>query len=268
LSQRGYYYRAFSFYSLAKLNNQVHDLTRIDLLVQTGGVSGRIRLKFEKMFKSDNIKITMVNNKSLKKNKLYTGIILMGILFSMSGGTSFGQSQSQGIVVLGDSLTQWGDWNSLFPVSNIINCGNAGDTTEDVLNRVGKAIDSNPKKLFLMIGINDFIQGKSRTAALRNYESILNIIIGHSPAIKVYVQSLLPVNTGMLAPPFSNEDISNFNNKLKNMAGQKNVEYIDLYTAFLKDGQLARECTADGLHLSAEGYNRWRGLIEGFVTEK
>ncbi len=191
----------------------------------------------------------------------------MGLLFSAMGGAAFGQDSPRGIVVLGDSLTHWGDWKSLFPDAEITNCGMAGDTTEDVFARLGPAISSKPRKLFLLIGINDLLQTKGQAEVLNRYRAILKKIAKNSPATKVYVQSLLPVNTEMFTSSFSNEDLRDFSQKLQKIAEEKKLEYIDLFPCFLKDGQMDREYTSDGLHLSPAGYDRWKELIEKFVTE-
>ena len=62
---------------------------------------------------------------------------------------------------LGDSLTEYGNWRELFPGLDIKNRGIAGDTTDGVLHRLDGITALSPDKIFLMIGINDLLMGRS-----------------------------------------------------------------------------------------------------------
>jgi lysophospholipase L1-like esterase len=57
--------------------------------------------------------------------------------------------------MLGDSLTEWGNWHELVPEHRIINRGIAGDTSSGVLDRLQEVIERRPKVVFVMIGTND-----------------------------------------------------------------------------------------------------------------
>jgi len=59
------------------------------------------------------------------------------------------------IVMLGDSLTEWGNWHELVPEHRVINRGIAGDTSSGVLDRLQEVIERRPKVVFVMIGTND-----------------------------------------------------------------------------------------------------------------
>src|SRR5215207_538395 len=62
---------------------------------------------------------------------------------------------SADIVMLGDSLTEWGNWHQLVPEYRIINRGISGDTSSGVLDRLQEVIDRRPKIVFVMVGTND-----------------------------------------------------------------------------------------------------------------
>lgn len=93
------------------------------------------------------------------------------------------------IVFLGDSLSDYCEWSEFFPNQRIKNRGIAGDTTDGILNRIDEVIQSKPQKLFLLIGINDLNQGKTRTHIVTNYRLILKTFKEQSPQTIVYVQS-------------------------------------------------------------------------------
>src|SRR5829696_483482 len=65
------------------------------------------------------------------------------------------------IVMLGDSLTDWGNWNELLPGLSLINRGIAGDTSAGVITRLGEIIQRKPNVVALMIGVNDILQGSA-----------------------------------------------------------------------------------------------------------
>nr|WP_313770070.1 GDSL-type esterase/lipase family protein [[Scytonema hofmanni] UTEX B 1581] len=77
------------------------------------------------------------------------------------------------IIMLGDSITDEGEWTELLGL-NVKNRGISGDTTERILHRLDSILESKPKQVFLMIGINDLMNdGKSVTVTLEQYKKIL-----------------------------------------------------------------------------------------------
>lgn len=51
------------------------------------------------------------------------------------------------ILMIGDSLIEYGDWDALFGKA-VINRGMGGDTTEGVLMRIGRSLEKKPGKIF------------------------------------------------------------------------------------------------------------------------
>ncbi|MDQ6986770.1 MAG: hypothetical protein Q9M25_03095, partial [Mariprofundaceae bacterium] len=64
------------------------------------------------------------------------------------------------IVMIGDSLTEHGDWRSLLPALNIANRGISGDHTDGVVRRLDSIISTGAIRAFIMLGINDFYEEK------------------------------------------------------------------------------------------------------------
>jgi lysophospholipase L1-like esterase len=56
---------------------------------------------------------------------------------------------------LGDSITNGGRWNQLFPDVRTANFGVDGDCSRHVLARLQPVIALKPARVFLMIGTND-----------------------------------------------------------------------------------------------------------------
>jgi lysophospholipase L1-like esterase len=164
------------------------------------------------------------------------------------------------IVFLGDSITALKDWNKLFGVSNITNAGISGNATDDVIARLSGVIITRPDKLFLMIGINDLLQGKEVDYIVKNYGIILDTIKLESPGTKIYVESVLPINNDILkSTTASEQEILLLNEEIKKLAEKNNLTYIDLYPLFASsDNKLYRKYAGDGLHPSSVGYDVWK----------
>lgn len=99
--------------------------------------------------------------------------------------------KSDEILMIGDSLIEYGDWDDLLG-TEVINRGMGGDTTEGVLMRIGRSLKREPGKIFLMVGVNDIITGESTGFISRNYEAILEKIKALSPESAVFVHKALP----------------------------------------------------------------------------
>lgn len=174
------------------------------------------------------------------------------------------QSESD-IIFLGDSITDLCEWAELFKNDRIKNRGICGDTTEGILNRLIRVIESKPQKLFLMIGINDLNGGRKLTDILNSYRIISETIKNKTPATQVFIQSVLPVNAKLFQK--YNEKIISLNAKLKDLAQEFSFEYMDLYNYFLdSNNELDARYTTDGLHLNGQGYLIWKKIIEKDVV--
>lgn len=98
------------------------------------------------------------------------------------------------IVFLGNSITNGGEWAELLGNPHAKNRGISGDTTQGVLDRLSTVTKGKPAKIFLLIGTNDFARGKSMDEIVKNVEKIVERVKRESPATKLYVQSVFPVN--------------------------------------------------------------------------
>ncbi|MDD2644509.1 MAG: GDSL-type esterase/lipase family protein [Methanobacteriaceae archaeon] len=172
------------------------------------------------------------------------------------------------IYFLGDSLTDGCEWSELLSNPKIKNRGIMGDSTEGVLNRLNQITQSKPQKVFIMIGINDLLNNIETTKILDNYQKIITTIRNDSPKTKIYIESVLPLNFELdkTKRPINNQNISDFNNNLKNFTDNSNIFYIDLYSAFLNSSwQLNEKYTLDGIHLNGQGYLIWKNEISKYV---
>ncbi|MFI5453179.1 GDSL-type esterase/lipase family protein [Pedobacter sp. UC225_61] len=167
-------------------------------------------------------------------------------------------------VFLGNSITAGTDWAKLLNLPQAKNRGISGDITFGVLERLQDVIDGKPKKVFILIGINDVSRNIPDSVILGNYKKIIERIRKGSKKTQIYFNTLLPVNSSF--EKFKNhygkdEHILWLNSEIRKLAAKK-VTIIDLYPQFLdKDNHLRAELTKDGLHLIPEGYKVWADFL-------
>lgn len=165
------------------------------------------------------------------------------------------------IVMLGNSITAGGEWAELLGNPNVLNRGIPGDHCDGMRERLGEVLRHHPSKIFLMAGVNDlaFI---SPEKTWPKYERLVNEILTKSPATKLYLQSVLPVNNLVSPTPVDNEDVRALNAKIKEFAQTKNLVYIDLYNVLQDlDGNLDAAYTLDGIHINGLAYRKWADVL-------
>ncbi len=171
------------------------------------------------------------------------------------------------IVFLGDSITRQGPWSEIF--SNIRNRGVGGNSTRTLLNRLSEVTDSKPDKIFLNVATNDLARGIPLEQTVKDYRQILQRIQTDTPDTRVFVVSLLPVNSTLMnVLGYRNDHIQKINERIKSLADEFGYTYVDLYNPFTDtQGRLRRDLTVEGLHLNTEGYLHYCKLIEHLVAQ-
>lgn len=255
----------------AKKKKRIKRKTTLILIIVIVLFSQSICVDLEKSNKVDTVTSKVLEKNEAVKAQL-DSINLRKDIYSeyyINKVTSFMASDSgKGkIVFLGDSLTDICDWSELLNNNDIINRGISLDTTDGVLNRLGEVTRLNPKKVFIMIGINDIGKGRSTRSIIYNYKKILDFIKENSKSTTIYVQSLLPINKDILKTTTKNEDIINLNKELVKLCDSYEVKYIDLYPLFVVDNnKLNPEYTVGGLHVNGKGYIVWKRAIEQYCN--
>jgi lysophospholipase L1-like esterase len=193
-----------------------------------------------------------------------TSVLLVAILLliscSSSSSKSGGGSGSSSLVVMaGDSITAWGDWEDYFGSSvRVFNCGLSGRTTDGLYQDIDNCVNQKPGKIFIMIGTNDILGGNSSGVADRVSPTI-DKIKRLSPQTKIYIQSILPIQ-GLCSV------VEGVNPQLQAMSNQQAITFINLYPLFKGDSNCIRaEYYTDGIHLSDKGYQTWTNAISPYL---
>ena len=166
------------------------------------------------------------------------------------------------IIFIGDSIVEYYPLQELLQTNKVlINRGIRGYKTDLLLDNLdahlfGSALD----KVFILIGTNDIGKEIPQSETLENLEGVIQKISREYPLAQIQLLSVLPVNEGeeykgtvYLRPNGKIQDLNQAYRQLAN--AYMNVQFIDLYDAFLDEGgQLRPDYTTDGLHLTIAGY--------------
>ncbi len=158
-------------------------------------------------------------------------------------------------VFLGDSITAGYDLDEFYPDYPVINSGVSGYRAKDILKRLDEMVYIyNPSKVFLLIGTNDIAKGKDKDYIVNKISEIIDNIKENRKYAKIYIESIYPINSSKVKNR-SNDFINELNKEIKLLCEQKEVNYINIHKLLIdEDGELKKDYSDDGLHLTEEGY--------------
>lgn len=184
-------------------------------------------------------------------------------------------TQKGEVVFLGDSITEMCKLDKYYPDVNAINRGISGDDTSGMLKRLNSNVLAlSPKTLVILGGTNDLDRNVTPQQIAENIEKIIKLTQENLPNCNIYVQSIYPVNPTR-KPTYlnkvygrNNQNIQTANKLISLVCEQKNCVYIDVNT-HLKDGagNLKKEYSKDGLHLTRKGYEQVSSIVMPYISE-
>ena len=171
------------------------------------------------------------------------------------------------IVFLGNSITEQGWWSLLLKRGDVENRGIGGDNTFGMIDRLPDILKSKPRKIFLMAGINDLTGGQPVDTIVMNITRMADMVHDAVPGCRLYIQSVLPVNTRRLAYPGlkgHNPQVRTLNARLVQLCDAKPwCTFVDLVPLLSDaDGELRIDLTKDGIHLHPAGYVIWTDYLK------
>lgn len=171
------------------------------------------------------------------------------------------------IVLIGDSLTEWGDWDDLLKGCRVLNFGISGETTRGLYSRASliKSALCSGDLVFVMSGINDILMDEEDV--LPYLESFVKSLFDTELKLNITLQSLLPVSGDF---PQYLDIIRDNNERIYRVAMDLKVDFFDLYSSFVdKAGRpIESYFMDDGVHLSNRGYSVWAKELQRFLSEK
>ena len=178
------------------------------------------------------------------------------------------------ILFIGDSIVEYYPLQELFGTAKtIVNRGIRGYQTGLLLENLdahlyGGAVD----KIVLLIGTNDIGKDVPVNEALNNLEAIIQSIARDYPLTEIKLLSILPVNEGeeykQTVYIRTNEKIQKWNQAYKELASAyMQVEFAPVFDSLIdQEGQLKKDYTTDGLHLSVTGYQVLTKALKDYLV--
>ena len=188
------------------------------------------------------------------------------------------------VVLIGDSITHaWADmpsiggadardvWKRDFAGIRALDLGFGFDRTQNLLWRIdhGELDGLDPKVVVLLAGINNFGSRGRKLHARGNtsWETAEGVI-----AVRERIAAKLPTAHVLLMGifPRGREKDSFYRNLplaanallRRKYANDPNTTYVDAWGALLDEsGYLSKEVSHDSVHLTAEGFRRWRAVL-------
>jgi lysophospholipase L1-like esterase len=182
----------------------------------------------------------------------------------------------EGIVFIGDSITDGYPVVEMLSPYVVFNRGISGDTSLQMEEHLPYTVYKiKPKKVFILIGTNDFGNGAKTEEVFQNIDRIIKEIKKNVPETKIYLQSVYPVNHNLKASSVyggfdmvgirNNKDIQDLNKKLKMIKG---ITFIDIYQALCdKEGNFNPAYTEDGLHPNNYGYQAISAFLKPYLAD-
>ena len=156
------------------------------------------------------------------------------------------------VVMLGDSITAWGQWAELLgePVANR---GVPGDTSSGVLARVS-GVPRSARVVFLMIGTNDLGIKRPVAEVAANTRRIVAALPG-----RVVVESVL-----LRSNPAVDGNIAELNAANAAFCRSGACDYLDVQQAV----QPHMAASLDGLHLTGAAYDAWAQQLRLWLVSR
>ena len=191
------------------------------------------------------------------------------LMYQFSGGQAVAYSHtkesvydcipitSNDIVMLGDSMLDYGEWHELLDTPLAKNRAISGDCLHDVIVRVAPIVDARPACIVVMAGINDLQRGESVEQVMAEYTQLVDMIRQGSPGTRLALLPILAPNERLyrahIKPRFPGihmptaAEVAEINAHIEGLG-----EVVDL-SCLLENGQIAPDYTLDGLHLNGSG---------------
>lgn len=138
-------------------------------------------------------------------------------------------------------------------------------TAHDALGRL------SPAKIYLCLGLNE-LGWHDDNAYYEEYGKVVDAVRALHPGAQIYLQLLIPVNAAKCKannqPAYvTNEQIAVYNEVIRQVAAEREVYLIDLPEVFADEqGELPREMTGDGVHMTRAGYAQWADYLRTHIV--
>jgi len=127
-------------------------------------------------------------------------------------------------------------------------------------------------KVYLSLGVNELGYYDDQ-GFYDSYCKAIDDIRAVQPNAVIYVQGLIPLNEEVIAQTsgrayLTNQHLRVYNNLIRKAAQEKQVVYLDLYSAFVNEhGELPAEASKDGVHLRSDWCKQWLTYLQTHTVD-
>jgi lysophospholipase L1-like esterase len=162
-------------------------------------------------------------------------------------------------------------------VELVANFGINGYTSADLIREELPALDAlRPEFATVLIGVNDVVQGVPAETYEANVVTILDTLLGRLPADRIVSVAIpdytvTPAGADYGDPRQQHDRIVAYNAVMQQLAGERGIEFVDIFDISLGAADDRSLVANDGLHPSGAQYRLWvdrlapvvRGLLAG-----
>lgn len=187
---------------------------------------------------------------------------------------SFASENTQkNIVILGNSLTERGQWNEILKRSDVANRGIGSDVTEGYIHRLKYVFTLKPKVCIVEGGVNDLGRKISQDIIISNLSVLIDTLRSEGIIPVLNTVTYLADNYTSHNPEEFNNRIKKLNRDIRALAKKKKVRLIDLNKKISSGSFLIRKyAIEDGIHYTAETYGIWgqeiNKVLQNLMREK
>ncbi len=127
-------------------------------------------------------------------------------------------------------------------------------------------------KIYFSLGVNE-LGYFDDDGFYRNYCAAIDAIRAAQPKAVIYIQGLIPLNEKLIMESsgrdyLTNEHLRVYNDLMRQVAEEKQVAFLDLYSLFVdENGALPEEASRDGVHLRTEYCKQWLAYLQTHTVD-
>lgn len=168
------------------------------------------------------------------------------------------EKAQKSIVMLGNSLTEFGQWDTILERADVANRGIGSDITEGYINRMNYVFNLDPKICFIEGGVNDLGRKVPQDSIIRNLVILIDTLRRKGIVPVLTAVTYLADNYTAHDPKAFNSRVKSLNRAIKVLAKQKKVKLIDLNPKISNGSFLIKKYAIDdGIHYTEETYSLW-----------
>lgn len=154
-------------------------------------------------------------------------------------------------VVMGDSITAGFSEYDILNASSVV--AQIGAGLEGAEEPIQQLKEINPQVVFLSYGMNDIISTQGDTDTfVKNYKNVIKQMQKDIPNMKIFVNSIFPVQRQEIEKEPAFEHLEAYNEALREMCDKQQIAYVD-NTELVAE----RYYEEDGVHLKPDFYPVW-----------